>query len=401
MVPKRSASGRILEGTRVVDLTRTAAGPLCAQMLGDLGADVIKVEEPGVGDETRHWYPAWRGESTYFLAFNRNKRSITVDLANPGSRAITEKLLGTADVVVESFRTGVADRFGIGYRDVAATNPRVVYCSISGFGRTGPKADHAAYEAVVQAFGGLMSVTGEPDGPPVRSGFSLLDHTAGLLAFGGILAALLARERTGRGQYLETSLLDASLSAMSYHALQYWATGEEPGRHGSAHPAFAPYEAIPTSDGHIQVAVGNQRLWHRFCEALDLPDLEADPRFATNDDRIRSRGALVELLTGHFAGRGAVDWEVVLTAAGIPCSVVNSVSRVLDHPQVIERNVRSDGAHPRIAGFRSIDMPIHFGSAPTGAALPPPLLGEHTTEVLEELGFEPLDIERLHANHVI
>src|SRR3989475_6468193 len=278
-----------LENIKVVDLTRTLAGPFCTMMLGDMGADVIKIEEPERGDETRSWTPFWDGETTQFLSFNRNKRSLTLNLKTPEAIDIVLALARDADVFIESFRAGALERMGLGYPAVCRLKPDIIYCSISGYGRTGPLADKPGYDLLIQGYSGLMSLTGEPDGLPLRVGFSLVDLFTGMMAYGAIVTALLHRDQTGQGQWLQAALLDGQVATMSYHATGYFATGVVPHRMGSGHPSLVPYQTFPTADGFFIVGCANQGLWERLCQAIGRPDLMADPRFKTNDDRVAHR----------------------------------------------------------------------------------------------------------------
>ena len=390
-----------LEGIKVVDLTRTLAGPFCTMMLGDMGSDVIKIEEPMHGDETRSWTPFWNEQSTQFLAFNRNKRSITLNLKEKKAVDICLELASRADVLVESFRAGTADRMGIGYEAIRKRNPRIVYCAISGFGRTGPLADRPGYDLIVQGYGGLMSTTGEPDGPPVRMGFSLVDLFAGMMAYGSILTALLAREKSGVGQFVEASLLEGQVATMSYHALAYLATGRDPGRMGSGHPSLVPYQAFPSADGYFILGCGNDGLWRRLCPAIGRQDLSDEPMFKTNTDRVRHRTELVSILSEHFATRSSAEWLEVIENAGVPCGPINRVSQVMDDPQVQARNMVVSIPHPQIADLKMPGSPLKLTDTPPNVKLPPPLLGQHNEEVLEELGYNKSQVARLKEEGVI
>jgi formyl-CoA transferase/CoA:oxalate CoA-transferase len=379
-----------LGGLRVLDLSRILSGPFCTMTLADLGADVIKVEDTSGGDDTRAWGPPFQGgTAAYFLSVNRNKRGIALDLKDPDCRQLLWGLAATADVVVENFRPGTAGRLGFGYDDVAEINPRVVYASISGYGQTGPMRGEAGYDAIAQALSGVMSVTGETGGPPARFGVSGADLAAGMWAAVGILAALHERERTGRGQWVDISLLDGQISWLTYVASSYFATGVTPGRYGSAHPTIVPYQAFPTAEGHLMVAAGNDSLWRRFATAVGLGDLVDDPRFGTNPDRVRNRGDLVPLIEEALAARSAQDWAKLLSEAGVPVGPINSVGEALEHPQVLARGMVTEISHPTAGAVRTVGSPIKLSASPPQVRTPPPGHGEHTDEVLTALGAGP------------
>ncbi|TXC98889.1 CoA transferase [Streptomyces sp. ISID311] len=376
-----------LTGLKVLDLSRILSGPFCTMMLADLGADVIKVEDPVSGDDTRVWGPPFQGEdAAYFHSVNRNKRGIAVDLKDPECRGLIHELAATADVIVENFRPGTAARLGLGYEDVRAGNPGVVYASISGYGQTGPYRQEPGYDAIAQAVSGVMSVTGEPGGPPVRFGVSPADLAAGMWAALGILAALRSRERTGRGEWVDVSLLDGQVAWLSYVAAGYFASGDVPQRYGSAHPAIVPYQAFPTADGHLMVAAGNDGLWRRFATAIGLAALVDDPRFATNPDRVRHRGELLPLIERALAARGAQEWAAQLTEEGIPVGPINTVDQALRHPQVIARGMVAEIEHPDAGTLRTLTSPIKLSEHPAAIRTPPPRHGEHTAQVLTALG---------------
>lgn len=389
-----------LEDIKVVDLTRTLAGPFCTMLLGDMGADVIKIEEPEKGDETRSWTPFWNGESTQFLSFNRNKRSLSLDLKMEEGIEIVSKLAAGADVMIESFRSGALDRMGLGYDAISRLNPRIVYCSVSGYGRTGPMADMPGYDLIIQAYSGLMHLTGEPDGLPQRVGFSLVDLFAGMMAFGSVVTALRHRDRTGEGQWVEASLLDGQVATLSYHATGYMGTGVEPHRMGSGHPSLVPYQSFPASDGFFILGCANQGLWERTCRAIERTDLLEDPRFFTNTDRVEHRGECVAILSEVFKSKSVEHWVKLISDAGIPCGPINRVSDVVSNPQVLARNMVADIPHPNVQDLRVPNSPLKLAATPPSVRRPPPLLGQHNEEILSELGYSLEDVTRLRSDGV-
>jgi crotonobetainyl-CoA:carnitine CoA-transferase CaiB-like acyl-CoA transferase len=387
---------------RVLDLSRILSGPFATMVFADLGADVIKLENPETGDDTRQWAPPYQGDqSAYFLAVNRNKRGIAVDLKTEPGRAIALRLAERADVVVENFRPGTAARLGLGYDALSALNPRLIYASISGFGQTGPYASQPGYDAIAQALGGLMSVTGEARGEPVRMGNSAADIGAAMWAAIGILAALHAREASGHGDWIDISLLDGQIAWLTYLAGGYFASGDVPQRYGSAHPSIVPYQALRTADGHLMVAVGNDTLWQRFAPLIGLPELVDDPRFATNPDRVVNRAALIPLVEAALATRGSAEWTEELARVGIPAGAINTIDKALVHPQVQARDMVQSIEHPTAGTLRMTASPIKLNSHRSTPRRPPPLLGEHTDEVLGELGYSADDIGTLHRDGVV
>jgi len=391
-----------LEGIRVLDLTTVLSGPLCTMMLADAGADVIKIEPPG-GDPARGMGPPfWGDEGCEFLALNRNKRSICLNLKTAGGRKVFLRLCETADVVVENFRTGVVERLGIDHETLRAVNPRLIYCSISGFGRTGPRRDQPAYDSIMQAFVGIMKSTGTADGPPVRSSVSVCDIGAGMYANQAILLALMARERTGRGQRVETSLFEAQVAWMLFRAVGYFATGKAPaGRWGSASPHLVPYQAYPTKDDYVMVGVLNDRLFARLAEAVGLPELAGDPRFVTNKLRVAHRAELNAILEARFRQQTTAVWVEAFTRAGIPASPINSIEDVLNDPQTDARQMILTLLHPAVGEIKVPGPAIKFSESQRTSHLPPPLLGQHTEEILSELGYGPADQERLRREGAI
>jgi len=384
-----------LSGLTVLDLSRVLSGPFATMTLADLGADVVKIEQPGTGDDTRQWGPPFQGdEAAYFLSVNRNKRSLAVDLKSADGLALVRDLARRADVVVENFRPGTAARLGLGYDDLAAENPGLVYASISGYGQTGPDSHRAGYDAIAQARSGIMSVTGEADGPPVRVGVSSADLVAGMWAVIGILAALRERDRSGQGQWVDISLLDGSVSWLTYVASGYFATGTRPPRYGSAHPTIAPYQGFATKGGDLMLAVGNDAIWRRFAPVAGLADLLEDPRFTTNPLRVEHRDELLPLVADAMAARTSVEWVEVLDAAGVPVGPIQTVDEVVTDPQVLARGMIGEVKHPTAGTVRTIGCPVRLTATPPQVRTAPPLLGQHTDDVLAELG---VDQERLAA----
>ncbi len=390
-----------LDNIKVVDITRTLAGPFCTMLLGDMGADVVKIEEPGQGDETRNWTPFWNGESTQFLTFNRNKRSLTVNLKEPEGVRIVRELAADADVMIESFRAGALDRMGLGYQDISSDNPGIVYCSISGYGRTGPMAEAPGYDLIIQAYSGLMHLTGDPDGLPLRVGFSLVDLFAGMMAYGTILTALRHRDRTGEGQWVESSLLDGQVATLSYHATGYLGTGAEPQRMGSGHPSLVPYQSFASSDGYFILGCANQGLWERLCRGIGRTDFLEDPRFATNTDRVKHRKECVDALAEIFVTQPTAHWVSLISDSGVPCGPINKVSEVVGNLQVLARNMIADVEHPNVPDLKIPNSPLKLSASPSSIRRPPPLLGQHNEEVLLESGYTGDQITDLRERGVI
>jgi crotonobetainyl-CoA:carnitine CoA-transferase CaiB-like acyl-CoA transferase len=391
-----------LAGVRILDLSRILSGPFATMIFADLGADVIKLENPHTGDDTREWAPPYQGDqSAYFLAVNRNKRGIAVDLKAARGREIAMRLVDISDVVIENFRPGTAGRLGLGYDELSARNPRLIYASISGFGQTGPYVSEPGYDAIAQALGGLMSVTGEADGAPVRVGNSAADLGAAMWAAIGILASLHARHTTGRGEWIDISLLDGQIASLTYLAGGYFASGEVPRRYGSAHPSIVPYQALRTADGHLMVAVGNDTLWQRFAPLIGLPELVDDPRFVSNPQRVANRAQLIPLIEAALATRSSAAWAEDLTRVGIPAGAINSIAAALEHPQVQARNMVLTTEHPTAGTLRMTASPIKLSQYTATVRRPPPVLGEHTDEVLGELGYSDADIATLRDEGVI
>ena len=374
-----------LSGIRVIDLTRVLAGPLCTMLLGDMGAEVIKIEDPDRGDDTRDWAPFVDGWSTYYLGVNRNKKSVAIDLKSDDGAALLADLIRSADVLVENFRPGALARLGFGAARARGLNPRLIYCSISGYGATGPRSDLPGYDMVIQGESGLMDVTGFPETGPTKVGVAITDCLAAQYAVQGILLALISRARTGQGQVVDIALLDAAVSILGLPTGIVAATGKGPGRLGNAHPSLAPYEPYQAADGQVIVAVANPRLWSRFCTAVGLEDLEHDPRFATNSDRLAHRLALNERIAQVFAAAPVDELIDRLTAAGVPCGRVRSIDDVLRDPQLAARNmlveIPAGAASVRVPG-----NPVKLSDAPVLPLTPPPALGQHTEEISRTRG---------------
>ncbi len=390
-----------LDDLLVVDLTRALSGPFCTLMLGDLGARIIKVETPDGGDDTRGWGPPFVGaESAYFLTINRNKESLTLNLKDERGKAILLRLLARGDVLVENFRPGTMHRFGLDYDTLHLEHPRLIYASISGFGQDGPFRERTAYDLILQGMGGLMGITGEAGGTPVKVGVAITDICAGMYAAYGILAALRARERTGRGQLVDSAMLDGQVSWLTYAGGIYFATGESPERLGNAHPTIVPYQAFRTSDGFINVAVGSEAIWRRFCEAV-VPDLLDDPGYATNRERVARRTELIPRLERVFATRATRKWTKVLDAAGVPNGPILTVAEALSQPQVRHRQMVVEVKHPTVGKVKQTGVAVKLSDTPGSIRLAPPTLGQHTDPILRELGYSTNEIEALRGERVI
>jgi formyl-CoA transferase len=392
---------RALDGIRVIDLTQVLAGPYCCMLLGDMGADVIKVEPPD-GETTRHMqFELAPGVSGPFLAVNRNKRGITLDLTTPEGRAVLERLAATADVLVENYRPGVARRLGVDYDALRPVNPRLVYCSISGFGQTGPYAGRGGYDLIAQGMSGIMSATGSPDGPPVKVGVPVTDLGAGLFGVFGILCALRARRVTGRGQHVDTSLFEAGLALSAWEATEYWYTGQIPRRLGTAHRLNAPYQAFRASDGHFTVGAANSRLWPRFCRLLGLERLVADARFAAVGDRVRNQRELEREIEAVTVARPRAHWLAECEAAGIPAGPIYSVPEALADPHAVSRGMVEEYAYPGAGRVRALGNPVKLSRSPARLAKGAPRLGEDNAAVLGELGYGAGEVDALRARGVI
>ena len=391
-----------LAGIRVLDLGRHLAGPTCAMWLGDLGADVIKIEKPGEGDDGRaSGPPFFDGQSAFFLAANRNKRSIELDIKQPEGQEVFCRLAETADVVVENFRPGVMDALGIGYRAMAERNPRIIYCSISGFGADGPYADRPGLDQIIQGVSGLMSVTGFEGGEPVRVGIPIADLLTGLLAAYGVLAALQARERIGRGQHVQTSLLEGMVGMLSFQAVRYLNGAGAPPPAGNHHPLNAPYGVFRARDGYLTIGATGEKRWRKLCEVLGAEEWLDDPRFKTNGDRHRNRELLAELISERLQARTIDEWESILNEAGIPCGPIYGIDQAMEHPQVRHRQMVVELPHPAMGTVRLLGLPVKRSETPGAIRVAPPLLGQHTDEVLREIGVTGDELRRLRERGVI
>jgi len=399
---------------RVLDLTRVLAGPWCTQLLADLGADVVKVERPGSGDDTRAWGPPYlkdehggdTTEAAYYLAANRGKRSVTVDIGKPEGQQIVRKLAAASDVLVENYKVGQLAKYGLDHARLAALNPRLIYCSITGFGQDGPYRDRAGYDFIIQAMGGFMSITGErddrPGGGPQKAGVAISDLMTGMYSAVAILAALAQRERSGRGQSIDMALFDTQIAMLANMNTNYLASGKAPGRAGNAHQNIVPYQVFHAADGDVVIAVGNDGQFAKFCAVAGRPDLAADPRYGKNADRVRNRAELVPLLEAIVREQPAAFWAERLEAAGVPCGPINSIAQALADPQAVARGLRIDLAHPRAGTVPLVGMPIRMSDSTAAYGRPPPLLGEHTDEVLRDLaGLDAEAIAALRARRVI
>ena len=391
-----------LDGIRVIDLSRVIAGPWCGALLSDFGADVIKVEDTGAGDESRTWPPYKDGEAAAYLLFNRNKRAMTLDLKTPEGVEVVKTLVRGADVVIENFRTGTMEGFGLGYEALAAENPRLIYCSVSAFGRTGPRKDSPGYEALMQAFSGIMSITGEPGGPPVRAGVSFLDLSTGILCALGVSAALLQRQHTGLGQRVDGSLLETAVSLLAFHAEGYLLTGTLPRALGSGHPSLSPYRNFKCRDGQwIFIAAANDRFWGKLARAIGLDAMAADPRFAKNQERVKNRAELEGILEQTI---GQLDREPLLKRleeADVPATPVNTVDQVMNDPQTAERGIVQRVRHAKLGEIPVVGTPLRFSRMSPGVRRAAPLRGQHTDEILAEAGYTTARIQALRDKKVV
>ncbi len=403
---------RALSDIRVFDLTRILAGPTCTQLLGDLGADILKIEKPGAGDDTRKWGPPYvtgkdgapTHESAYYLAANRNKRSVAIDIARPEGQALARRLLASCDVLVQNFKAGTLARYGLDWDSLKADFPGLVYCSISGFGQTGPYKDRAGYDYLAQGYGGIMSITGAPDGEPMKVGVGIADIMCGMYATSAILAALHHKARTGQGQHIDLALLDTQVAWLANEGTNYLLSGKVPRRLGNEHPNIVPYKLFETLDGPVVLAAGNDAQFQRFCRFAGVPELAEDARFATNSRRVQNRDALYALLVPVFATRTKAAWVDGLTALGVPCGPVNRIDEVFEDEQVRHREMRIDMPHPlaRDGTVALLGNPIKMSATPPAYERPPPFLGQHTDAVLAELlAMDEAERQRLRSTGVI
>ena len=404
----------LLSHVRVLDLSRVLAGPWAGQNLADLGAEVIKVERPGVGDDSRAFGPPWvkdrdgrdTRDSAYFTSANRGKKSITVNIAKPEGQALVRALAAKCDVLIENYKHGDLARYGLGYEDLQAVNPRLVYCSVTGFGQTGPYRERPGYDFMIQGMGGMMSITGEPDvapgGGPQRAGVPIADIITGMYASIAICAALANRAGTGKGQHLDLALLDSQIALLAYQNTNYFSTGAPPRRIGNLHPNIVPYQPFKTSDGEVIVACGNDNQFRKFCDAAGCPGLAEDPRFATNGKRVENRGEITRLIQEIFAKKTSAEWLALLESAGVPNGPINDIAQVFREPQVQARGVKIELEHAAAGTLPLVASPMRFSGTPLEYRLPPPLLGEHTDEVLKGiLGKSDAEIARLRADGVL
>ena len=391
-----------LHGIKVVELAQIMAGPTCGLLLADMGADVIKVEKLPGGDDTRVYAePSIHGEPAAFMILNRNKRSIAVNLKTRGGLEVVKRLLAEADVVLENYRKGTLEKLGLGYDVLCALNPRLIYCAVSGYGRTGPYADKGGFDLIAQGFAGIMSITGEPGGPPAKSGTSVADINAGILAALGIVAALVSRATTGRGQIVETSLMEAAVQQTYWQSALFFATGVNAGPTGSAHLLTAPYQAFPTGDGWINIGGANQANWERIAKVIGRPELADDPRFKTNGDRMRNLAQLTQLIGEKLRERPSAEWVREFEAVGVPVGPVNRIGDMLADPQVAAREMVLEVDHPRAGRTRALGMPIKFSESRADLTRPAPLLGQHSREILDHLGYSLAEIETLQHDGAV
>ncbi len=393
---------RALDGIRIIDFSKALAGPYCTMLLADMGAEVIKVEMPGSGDDSRGWGPPFiEGEAAYFLSVNRNKKSITLNLKDPKAKEIALKIIEKADIVLESNRPGVMTKLGLDYETVKKINPEIIYCSISGFGQTGPYSKRPGFDQVIQGYGGIMGLTGEKGGGPLKVGIAVTDIATGMFAATGILTALYHRERTGQGQHVDASMLDGQVSWLTYQAGRYLASGNVPQRIGSAHPLIVPYQDFEASDGFINIAAGNDNLWKKFCAVTDLNDIADDPKFATNPKRVENRDEVVAIVSKKIKTKTMQEWLDILNDTGVPCGPIYTVDQIFKDPQVLAREMLVEVDHPKCGKIQVTGSPIKLSETPAEITTHPPMLGEHNNSILQEFGFSEEDITKLKEDKVI
>ncbi len=393
---------KALEGIKVLDFSRALAGPYCTMMLADMGAEIIKVEMPGRGDDSRSYGPPFvEGESAYFMSVNRNKKSLTLNMKSEGSTEIIHRLIKQADVLVENFRPGVMERLGWGFQRVKEMNSKIIYCSISGFGQDGPYRMLPGFDQVMQGMGGIMSITGEPGGPPIKVGVAIADISGGMFAAYGILAALYNREKRGRGQMIDVSLLDCQVALLTYQAGAYFATGDIPQPVGSGHPVIVPYQSFKAKDVYFNIAAGNDKLWKMLCEAIGLEKVMDDPKFATNAKRVENREEIVKIISDLIITKNGEEWLKILTDAGVPCGPIYTMDKIFTDPQVLHRQMLKELDHPKIGKVKVTGVPIKLSDTPGEVGTAPPILGQHTQEILTELGFSDQDIKKFRQEKVI
>ena len=388
-----------LQGIRVIDFSQILAGPFCTMLLADMGADVVKVEKPNGGDDTRRYGPPFiEGESAAFLTLNRNKRSIVLDLKSEQGLGVVRRMLADADVMLHNFRPGVVERMGLGYADVSALNPAIVYCAVSGFGATGPYSQRAGFDLVAQGMSGLMSINGFPDAPPAKVGVPMADLNTGMFCAYGILTAYINRLATGKGQHVDASLLESGMAYTLYESATYFATGEVAGPLGSAHRMIAPYQAFATQDGYINIGAANQNNWERMCRAVGRDDLLDDARFASNPERMVNIQSLTPIMEETFRTQTTAHWVEVLERAGVPCGPIYNIEQVYADPHVQSRDMAVELQHPKAGGIRNIGVAVKLSDTPGSVRTPAPLLGQHTDDVLTEFGYSDADIAALRQS---
>lgn len=393
---------RPLEGIRVLDLTRALAGPYCTMMLADMGAEVIKLEMPGRGDDSRSWGPPFiEGESAYFLSVNRNKKSLTLNLKNVKSKEIFKKLIEQSDVLVENFRPGTMEKLGFGYKQVKELNPKIIYASISGFGQDGPYRLLPGFDQVLQGMGGLMSLTGEPNGPPIKVGIAVADIAGGMFAAFGIIIALFNRKESEIGQMIDVSLFDSQVAWLTYRAGAYFASGEIPQPLGSGHPTIVPYQSFKAKDTYVNIAVGNDQLWQKFCKAVGLEEIMDHPKFATNSKRVENREEIVGIIENIIKTKDASHWLNTLKRAGVPRGPIYNMKDIFSDPQVIHRKMVKDLDHLKAGKVKVTGIPIKLSDTPGEIRTAPPCLGQHTREILNSLGYNEEDVDKMYQEGII